>query len=116
MSAHNQAFLHTRSFEEEQTKKANDRIKELKEQGHSCLSCKYFPISWGNDREVFCTHPHKRKDTNKKPIRHYNICHLHKLPTLDYKDYSPNKVLAKEVEKRIKANELMHRKYRSKKK
>lgn len=83
---HSASYLHTKLYEEEQNTKANNRIKMLKEQGQSCLTCKHFPISWGNDRSVYCTHPHRRKDMQKKPIKHYNICALHTIPRMDFSD------------------------------
>lgn len=57
------------------TRTNNSKVQRLMALHHSCLSCNYFPTAMSHGLRQLCKHP--RSSPTKKPVRHYNICHLH---------------------------------------
>lgn len=64
-----------RAFRDMETVDKNTRVKQLKEQGHSCLSCQHFPVSAKGTR---VHHGMLKCPKSKNFVKHYNICHQHK--------------------------------------
>lgn len=46
------------------------KVKQLKDTGHSCLTCKHFPVRNPTYAIVKCK-------KSSKYVKHYNICHQH---------------------------------------